>query len=255
MAFTYSTIPQESKDALMSVPPFFDDYQLVTLKVQRVRMEEKLLAEKLQPVADVLYNKMSAMLDEPGTKERLFQKLKEVCGKEQFDASLRVPVFTFNTIFYNDSLEEVKKKEADIAPEDLYDYRAKQDAKKQARIDAGHEAVVYLDYASMYCGRSQNERIYRLLKKTDILERLAVKMGPNFRFRLSTSYVPLHNAKKWSTYPATVYLEFFPKDQPEFMIKKLGAVALKYKDYIPLYPVCRTEVKGLTLAPALWPAA
>ncbi len=248
MASTYSTIPQESKDALMSVPPFFNGYQLATLKIQRVRMEEKLLAERLQPVADVLYTKMSAMLDEEGVKERLFQKLSEVCGKEHYDTALRVPVFTFNTIFYNESLEEAKKKDADIAPEDLYDYRAKQEAKKQARIDAGHEAVVYLDYASMYWGRSQNERIYRILKKTDILERLAVKMGPNFRFRMSTSYVPLHTTKKWSTYPATVYLEFFPKGQPEYIVKRLGAVALKYKDYIPLHPVCRTEVKGLVLA-------
>ena len=242
-------VKDEQKDAILKLydPNLADPYLLLELKQARIDMRQKLEIERLQPYAEKLYEHLYDMLKQPGVISKYMAQLVKTCTESRYDGQLSVPLFTFNTVNWNESLESFNKRMEKASYQERVEALRKQHEQKAIQGKRDWNAVVYscTDFTSF----DHPVRVERVLKKTDCLTRLALRFGPNFRFKMVKNYQPVYWCESWASYPVTIYLEYYPEGLPRFHLKTFADVAMKYKDVeelgLPLVAKC---VIGVQLA-------
>lgn len=240
-------VSDEQKDAIQKLydPNLADPYLLLELKQARIDMRNKLEIEKLQPYADKLYEHLYDMLKQPGVISKYMAQLVKTCTESRYNGQLSIPVFTFNAVHWNESLDDFNKRMEKASYVQRCATLRKQSTAKATQREGEWDAIVYELAAFTYYDRPA--RVERVLKKTDCLTRLALRFGPNFRFKMVRDYQPIYWCESWTSYPVTIHLEYYPEGLPRFQLKTFAEVAMKYKDVeelgLPLVAKCVIGVK------------
>lgn len=242
-------VTDEQKDAIIKLQDhkMVDPYLLMELKQARIDMRQKLEMERLQPFADKLYEHLYDMLKQPGVMSKCMAQLVKTCTESRYNGQLSVPVFTFNSVHWNESLDSFNKRMEKASYVQRCDALRKQSTEKAKQKEGEWDAIVYELTAFTYYDHPA--RVERVLKKTDCLTRLALRLGPNFRFKMVMDYQPVYWCESWASYPVTIHLEYYPEGLSRFQLKNFANVAMKYKDVEELgFPLVAKSVIGVKLA-------
>jgi hypothetical protein len=213
---------------------------LVTNWAQR---KEELVANKLQPYADILYDIISRSLDIPALMADLVEKAKTAGSVRD----LSVPIWTY--------------KHCPTYYTHRYDLSgsAHVERVRAGDVDAKHAEVMYRegwvgllkterwedDWDTDWYTVLPREEIDRVFRKTDLKHRLALIFGGR-RFTVSVHHATREEVVDGTTfYPQTceVTLNYFPNDIPDHARKALGKAAVKYATHEPLPSVIGAVVE------------
>jgi len=198
------------------------------------RRKDELVADQLQPYADILYDIISRSLDIPTLMQDLVEKAKTAGSVRD----LSVPIWTYKHC------------------PTVYTHRHTLDGSYHVeRVRAGDVEAKRAEimYREGWVGRLKTERwedefdhdwytvlsaqeIDRVFCKTDLKHRLALIFGGR-RFTVTVRHATRDEVVDGMTfYPQTceVTLNYFPNDIPDHARKMLGKAAAKYAGYWPL---------------------
>lgn len=198
------------------------------------RRKDELVANQLQPYADILYDIISRSLDIPALMRDLVEKAKTADSVRD----LSVPIWTYKHC------------------PTVYTHRHTLDGSHHVeRVRAGDEEAKRAEimYREGWVGRLMTERwedefdtdwytvlsaqdIDRVFRKTDLKNRLALIFGGR-RFTVSVRHASREEVVDGLTfYPQTceVTLNYFPNHIPDHARKMLGQAAVKYAAHEPL---------------------
>jgi hypothetical protein len=204
--------------------------------------KEELLANQLQPYADILYDIITRSLDIPTVIAQLVEKAKTAGSVRD----LSVPIWTFKhcPTYYTHRHDLSGSLHVDRV--------------RAGDVEAKHAEIIYRegwvgllkterfestwDY-DWYTELSTQE-IDRVFRKTDLKHRLALLFGGR-RFTVTVRHTSREEVIDGiSFYPQTneVTLNYYPNDIPPHARKILGKTAVKYAAHEPLPSVIRAVV-------------
>jgi len=198
------------------------------------RRKDELLANQLQPYADILYDIISRSLDIPDLMRALVEKAKTA----NYVHELAVPIWTY------------KHCHVPYAHTHTLDGASHVERVRAGNVEAKQAEIMYREG---WVGLLKTERwedefdhdwynvlsaqeIDRIFRKTDLKHRLALLFGGR-RFTVSVRHKTEEKVVDGMTfYPQTceVTLNYYPNDIPDHARKALGKAAAKYAGYWPL---------------------
>jgi hypothetical protein len=182
-------------------------------------------------VADLLEIKLAEMIREK--KDEILKQLRESKGTD-FKAAL----FSWNTVIYRETLQEVKLRESDLTREQLLDAVIKRN-ERRATIEANNWestfGVKHTTYNSYYGDEDEfwthyPKKIDQIFRCTDLAMRLSLILGPSF-FPF-TALEQIEGAGEegdqgFGVYKKTLYARFYPFGLSKAQMTKLLATARK----------------------------
>ncbi len=204
------------------------------------RRKDELLANQLQPYADILYDIISRSLDIPELMRTLVEKAKTANYKHD----LCVPLWTFKHC-YNpywlgldgaSHVERVRAGNVEAKRAEIMHREGWLGLLKTERFEEDWDSDWYVDLST--------QEIDRVFRKTDLKHRLALLFGGR-RFTVSVRHTSEEKVVDGETfYPQTnvVTLNYYPHDIPDYARKMLGKTAVKYRAHDPLPSVIAATV-------------
>jgi hypothetical protein len=179
-----------------------------------------------EPYADILVKHIVDKVREDKTS--ILEQLKKNPG-----GSMVAPLFTWHTVYYNESLSQMAKRRSTMSPSELFEFYADQ-RKRTIEINSKRwetEMSVYESVYDYYLRDTEETysmypaKINKVFQVTDVAERVSLALGPCF-------------------YPYTVWepLEGLGDDDPE-----TGFSVFKRTLYVRYHPYGVTPEKMKTL--------
>ena len=201
--------------------PFFPLYSLSN--AWNLRSAE-LAAEKLQIENDLLFSLISMELEPK--MNALHEHLATLCSTASNKSHLNVPIWSYNSCYWFKNPAEATYEE-----------------KEEIRL-SGQEWTMNLwsryeyDDGSIYDTLQSTKRIDEVIKKTDLLVRLAAKFGPNFSCSVVKDLMnPEDENESYSPQRCRIILNYYPNGPNEDFLKKLADCYTKYKARTNITPI------------------
>jgi hypothetical protein len=206
------------------------------------RRKDELLANQLQPYADILYDIILRSLDIPDLMRALVEKAKTA----NYVHDLAVPIWTYkhchvpyahrNTLDGASHVERVRAGNVEAKQAEIMYREGWVGLLKTERWEDEYDHDWYTDLSA--------QEIDRVFRKTDLKHRLALLFGGR-RFTVSVRHKTEEKVVDGMTfYPQTceVTLNYYPNDIPDYARKALGKTAVKYAAHEPLSSVIAATV-------------
>ena len=205
--------------------------ELVELYKQKKREQQK---KRVLPYADLLADELMYMLQK--RKDQIMAQLRE-----SNDTEFMVDLFSWKAVHYHESLDRLKKREADMTPTELHDHLRKKHDEKELIKANGWESTFGADEHGFNGWAEETTTIYepmkvdRIFKDSDLALRLSLFLGPNFSTSIrwdnalpGESYID-SVMRGFSVYKKTLYVNYHPFGLPKKQLIKLLAVAKEDK--------------------------
>ena len=186
--------------------------ELVKLYVEKKKEEEK---KYMAPYADLLEAEILSEL--ALRKETIQKKLKDSEG-----SSFTVELFSWNTVYYRESLQDLKRRQSSMTADELREHhRVKHDQEaliqRNGWLSTFGTTVNYIDedgYAQTYYGHYP-VKVDRIFRNSDLQFRISLALGPNFYPFIRNEYVGESNAdygdtEEFRVMKKTLCLRYFP---------------------------------------------
>ena len=216
------------------------EWDLVNNWAQR---KDEILANTLQPYADILYNIISRSLDIPDIMRALVEKAKTA----NYVHDLSLPIWAYkhcnvpyahrHTLDGADHVNRVRAGSVEAKQAEIMYREGWVGLLKTERWEDEFDHDWYTVLSA--------QEIDRVFRKTDLKHRLALLFGGR-RFTVSVRHGSREKVVDGMTfYPQTceVMLNYFPNDIPDYARKALGKAALKYATHEPLPSVIGAVVE------------
>ena len=207
------------------------------LKESKKRKEQV----KLQPYNDMLFDHIMETLELQ--KDSIREKLMEGLARDSPYPSFEI--LEYNSVLYNDSLEEkIQKLNSMTGEERARAY--KQETKENIRIrDNSWDATIGLTRSSYYS--MHPVRLDRIFKHTDILRRIANEFGTKYKVYNDMKYI-LFQGEKYCVWKKSVRLVYKSDGPLQKDIQEILAVRKKYAagyDKFWRSMSCELELQGV----------
>lgn len=188
----------------------------------------------LQPYCDVLYQEMRKEL--LGMKAELSSALRQKIGEASHPRELKIPFKSFFST-YEPSWPQNCYEGSDIWKA-MVEFRREEYVMAQTILDNGWDARIAVvrepEWEDTYCPPQQKswtlrpQRIYAIVKKTDLLQRLAALFGPDFSVSLKSEYEPRTvDGREYLVYRNTFHLHYIPHQTTHWQ-KVIASTLVKY---------------------------
>lgn len=198
------------------------------------RRKDELVANQMQPYADILYDIISRSLDIPGLMRALVEKAKTAGSVRD----LSVPIWTYKhcPTYYTHKhdlsgsahVERVRAGDVEAKQAEIMYREGWMGLLKTERFETVWDRDWYTELST--------QEIDRVFRKTDLKDRLALLFGGR-RFTVTVRHATREEVVDGITfYPQTceVTLNYYPNDIPSYARKNLGKAAVKYAAHEPL---------------------
>lgn len=204
------------------------------------RFRDRKLAEerdRLHPYTDLLEAEIRRQI----TSRDPESLLDEMRACHVYDMGINL--FSWNTIFFNESLLMMKERVAEMSPSEQMEHRYKKQERDISIEQQGYCHTIgvnnRLSYGSNYhyydCGDEYDGlsflspvKIHRIFTKTDLAKRLTLILGPNFfpSFRYEQlAQVNEEGTDGYLAYKVTLFAKYYPSGLPRTQMKELLDVA------------------------------
>lgn len=196
-------------------------------------------AKRMEPYADILEDELVAMLK--AGKDNLVAELKK-CKS----ADIQIPLFNWNTVIWHESLHELNSRRAKMTAEERKDSHETKWAQEEMidrnkwetkfsvinetlEYDASVDDMVEYFYHTYY-----PMKVDRIFKQTDLAQRLALALGPNFSTYTRTTSLENAGDKReiggFSVLKKTLYLKYHPYGLPYNLFQPFLQIAKVQED-------------------------
>lgn len=198
--------------------------ELVEVFKHKKREENRAI---VAPYADILETELTKILNK--RKGSILEQLRE-----SKDTSFTVPLFSWNTVYYTETLSALRAREAVMSSDEFREHAEAQSQRWKTIANEGWETKFGVECAAVYGYGEDHEtdwvypnmKVDRIFRNSDLAMRLSLKLGPNFfpTIKWELLHEDHHSRDGFMAYKKTLCVRYYPFGVSENQLKRLLAV-------------------------------